>query len=66
MAAPAKNRMDLTADARRAMLNRHSGRSTPRQSDTVKPTGPYPFGDECVKGMAGGNQGRLLEGVCGG
>lgn len=52
MAAPAKNRMDLTADARRAMLNRHSGRSTPRQSDTVKPTGPYPFGDECVKGMA--------------
>lgn len=52
MGAPAKNRMDLTADARRAMLNRRSGRSSQRQSDTAKPTGSYPFGDECVKGMA--------------
>ena len=52
MAAPAKNRMDLTADAKRAMLNRRSGRTSPRPADTVKPTGPYPFGDECVKGMA--------------
>ena len=52
MAVSAKNRMDLTADAKRAMLNRRSGRLTPRQSDAVKPTGPYPFGDECVKGMA--------------
>ncbi len=40
MASSVKNRMDLTADAKRAMLNRRSGRSTPRQSDTVKPTGP--------------------------
>ena len=48
MGAPAKNRMDLTADARRAMLNRRSGRSAQRQSDTAMPTGPY----ECVKGMA--------------
>ena len=52
MGAPAKNRMDLTADAKRAMLNRRSGRTAPRTSDTAKPTGPYPFGDECVKGMA--------------
>ena len=42
MGAPAKNRMDLTADAKRAMLNRRSGRATPRTSETVKPTGHIP------------------------
>ena len=52
MAAPSKNRMDLTADARRSMLSRRSGKPSARPSETVKPTGPYPFGDECVKGMA--------------
>lgn len=52
MAAPSKNRMDLTADAKRVMLNRHSGRASARPAETARQAGPYPFGDECVKGMA--------------
>lgn len=52
MASPSKKRMDLTADAKRSMLSRHSGRAPARSADTVHQSGPYPFGDECVKGMA--------------
>lgn len=52
MGAPLKNRMDLTADAKRAMLSRRSGSPSARPAETAKSTGPYPFGDECVKGMA--------------
>lgn len=52
MGAPSKNRMDLTADAKRAMLSRRSGSPSVRSAETAKSTGPYPFGDECVKGMA--------------
>lgn len=52
MGAPSKNRMDLTADAKRAMLSRRSGRPSTPSAETAKPTGPYPFGNECVKGMA--------------
>ena len=34
------------------MLSRRSGSPSVRSAETAKSTGPYPFGDECVKGMA--------------
>lgn len=52
MAGTSKNRMALTDDVKRAMLNRRTGHTTQRTEPAKKPTGPYPFGDECVKGMA--------------